>query len=161
MSRIKDYLYLGSLDDSNDKEFLLNNNIKTIINLTYNYDNIIYDDIKYYKIETLDNEKQPIIYVINKVNKLINENKNNGNILVHCYVGKSRSATCIIGYLIDEYKMTLEKSIRYTKERRNIINPNNGFIKQLMIYENEKHKKVSIIIYVYLIFVLIICLCKI
>jgi len=40
MSKIKDYLYLGSLDDSNDKDFLLNNNIKTVINLTYNHDNI-------------------------------------------------------------------------------------------------------------------------
>ena len=161
MSKIKDYLYLGSLDDSNDKDFLLNNNIKTVINLTYNHDNIKQENIDYYKIDTLDNEKQPIIYVINKVINLINENKNNRNILVHCYVGKSRSATCVIGYLINEYNMTLEESIKYTKERRNIINPNNGFIKQLIIYENEKYKKINILLYVYLIFVITICLYKI
>ena len=161
MSKIKDYLYLGSLDDSNNKDFLLNNNIKTVINLTYNHDNIKQENIHYYKIDTLDNEKQPIIYVINKVNNLINENKNNGNILVHCYVGKSRSATCVIGYLINEYNMTLEESFKYTKERRNIINPNNGFIKQLIIYENEKYKKINILLYIYLIFVITICLYKI
>ncbi len=161
MTQIKDYLYLGSLNDSNNKDFLINNNIKTIINVTYNHENIKYDNIKYYKIETFDNEKQPIIYVINYVINIINENKKDGNILVHCYVGKSRSATCVIAYLMKEYNMTLEKAIIYTKNRRDIINPNHGFINQLMKYELYIYKKVNIMLYIYLIFVIIIIIIKI
>lgn len=161
MSQIKDYLYLGSLDDSNNKEFILNNKIKTIINVTYNHENIIYENINYYKIETLDNEKQPIIYVINKVINIINENKNNGNILVHCYIGKSRSATCIIAYLMKEYNMSLEKAFIYTKEKRYIISPNHGFILQLIKYELHIKKKTNYYIYLYLLFVIIIYIYKI
>ena len=161
MSQIKDYLYLGSLNDSNNEIFLKNNNIKTIINVTYNHDNIKYDNIKYYKIETLDNEKQPILYVINKVNNIINENKNNGNILVHCYIGKSRSSTCIIAYLMKEYKMTLKEAIIYTKKKRSIINPNNGFINQLIIYEKNINNNINMILYIYIIIVLIILIYKI
>ena len=161
MTQIKDYLYLGSLNDSNNKDFLTNNNIKTIINVTYNHENIKYDNIKYYKIETFDNEKQPIIYVINYVINIINENKNNGNILVHCYVGKSRSATCIIAYLMKEHNMTLEKAIIYTKDKRNIINPNHGFINQLMIFEKNINNKVDIILYFYIIIIIVIFTYKI
>ncbi len=161
MTQIKDYLYLGSLDDSNNKEFLLNNNITTIINVTYNHENTKYDNIKYYKIETLDNENQPILYVINKVNNFINENKKDGNILVHCYVGKSRSATCVIAYLMKEYEMSLEKAFIYTKEKRDIINPNHGFMMQLIKYESYIKKKSNYYIYIYLLFVIIIYIYKI
>ncbi len=161
MTQIKDYLYLGSLNDSNNKDFLTENNIKTIINITYNHENIKYDNIKYYKIETLDNENQPILYVINKVINIINENKKDGNILIHCYVGKSRSATCVIAYLIKEYNMTLEKAIIYTKDRRNIINPNYGFINQLMIFEKNINKRVDIILYIYIVIIVIIFIYKI
>ena len=161
MSQIKDYLYLGSLNDSNNEEFITNNKIKTIINVTYNHENIKYNNIKYYKIETLDNVNQPILYVVNRVINIINENKKNDNILVHCYVGKSRSATCVIAYLMKEYNMTLEKAFIYTKERRNMINPNHGFINQLMKYELYIDKKVNIILYVYLIIFIMTCLYKI
>ena len=161
MSQIKDYLYLGSLNDSNNEEFIINNKIKTIINVTYNHENIKYNNIKYYKIETLDNEKQPIIYVINNVINIINENKNNGNILVHCYVGKSRSATCVIAYLMKEYNMTLEKAFIYIKDKRYIINPNHGFINQLMIFEKYINKKVDVILYLYIIIIIVIFTYKI
>lgn len=161
MSYIKDYLYLGSLNDSNNEDYLHKNNIKTIINVTYNHENIKYDNIKYYKIETLDNENQPILYVIDKVINIINDNKKNGNILVHCYVGKSRSATCVIAYLMKEYDMTLEKAILYTKEKRDIINPNNGFMIQLIKYETNNKKKIDKILYIYIIFIIIIYIYKI
>ncbi len=161
MSQIKDYLYLGSLNDSNNKDFLTNNNIKTIINVTYNHENIKYDNIKYYKIETLDNENQPILYVINEVINIINKNKKDGNILVHCYIGKSRSATCVIAYLMKEYNMTLEKSFIYTKEKREIVNPNHGFMNQLIKYEKYNNEKVNVIIYLYIIIVVIVCIYKI
>ena len=159
MSQIKDYLYLGSLNDSNNEDFLKNNNIKTIINVTYNHDNIKYDNIRYYKIDTLDSIEQPILYVIDKVNYLIKNNKNNGNILVHCYVGKSRSATCIIGYLIENYNMNLNESFKYVKDKRPIINPNNGFMNQLLIYENRKNNKIEkkqIVLIIIFLFILLL-----
>lgn len=150
MSKILDYLFLGSLENSIDYNFLINNNIKIIINVSTD-DNYKYDNIKYYKLEMLDTINQPIIFVIDHVNEIIEKEKYNGNILIHCYVGKSRSVSCVIGYLIYKYGWNLEKSFKFIKEKRPIINPNSGFMYQLMIYnnryENNNNKYYIIIIF--------------
>ena len=52
------------------------------------------------------------------MNITINIKIKNENILIHCYMGSSRSATIVILYLIDKYKMSLEKAIHYIKQKR-------------------------------------------
>ena len=61
--------------------------------------------------------------------------KNKCNILVHCYMGKSRSASAIIAYLIKYKKYSFESAVKFLKNLRNIINPNFGFVSQLKEYE--------------------------
>lgn len=51
-------------------------------------------------------------------------------LLVHCVMGRSRSATLFLAYLMIEEKMTLVDAIEQVKQRRQII-PNWGFLKQL------------------------------
>jgi protein-tyrosine phosphatase len=51
------------------------------------------------------------------------------NALVHCQLGKSRSATIVIMYLMKHLGMTLREAFKYTKEKRYIVNPNLGFIR--------------------------------
>jgi len=51
--------------------------------------------------------------------------------------GKSRSSTIIIAYLIKERKMTFEEAFNYVKEKRIKIQPNKGFIKQLLEFEHD------------------------
>ena len=119
------------MNDSSNYEFLKNNNIKTVINLTTFKNDKLYDNITYYNIEMLDSPDQPIFYVITCVNEIIEKNKYNGNILVHCYVGKSRSASCVIAYLmyLTKFKYNVDEILIYVKKIRPIVNPNEGFIK--------------------------------
>ncbi|KAM9463015.1 dual specificity phosphatase 29-like isoform 2-T2 [Clarias gariepinus] len=51
-------------------------------------------------------------------------------LLVHCVMGRSRSATLVLAYLMIEEKMTLVEAIEHVKSHRQII-PNRGFLKQL------------------------------
>ncbi|TVC49514.1 Dual specificity phosphatase DUPD1 [Bagarius yarrelli] len=51
-------------------------------------------------------------------------------LLVHCVMGRSRSATLVLAYLMIQEKMTLVDAIEQVKRRRQII-PNWGFLKQL------------------------------
>ncbi|KAI5606743.1 dual specificity phosphatase DUPD1 [Silurus asotus] len=51
-------------------------------------------------------------------------------LLVHCVMGRSRSATLVLAYLMIEKKMLLVEAIEQVKRRRQII-PNWGFLKQL------------------------------
>ena len=51
---------------------------------------------------------------------------------MHCFGGISRSATIVIAYMMKKEMMNLEEAFNYVKERRDIINPNDGFIKKLL-----------------------------
>ncbi|KAG5831527.1 hypothetical protein ANANG_G00304630 [Anguilla anguilla] len=51
-------------------------------------------------------------------------------LLVHCVMGRSRSATLFLAYLMIHKDMTVVEAIEHVKERRCIL-PNRGFLKQL------------------------------
>ena len=50
-----------------------------------------------------------------------------GGVLVHCFAGVSRSATCVIAYLMQEKEMSFEQAFSYASKRRPVIFPNMGF----------------------------------
>lgn len=60
-----------------------------------------------------------------------------GKILVHCAMGISRSATCVIAYLIKYCYMDTLEAIKFLQQKRSIINPNPGFILQLQKYKQK------------------------
>lgn len=51
-------------------------------------------------------------------------------LLVHCVMGRSRSATLFLAYLMICENMTLVDAVEHVKRQRRII-PNWGFLKQL------------------------------
>ena len=53
------------------------------------------------------------------------------NILVHCYMGASRSVTAVAYYLIKQKGYTVDRAIEFIKEKRPIINPSYRFTKDL------------------------------
>eukprot|EP00092_Neocalanus_flemingeri_P015588 GFUD01016876.1.p1 GENE.GFUD01016876.1~~GFUD01016876.1.p1 ORF type:complete len:430 (+),score=113.03 GFUD01016876.1:921-2210(+) len=59
-----------------------------------------------------------------------------GTVMVNCWQGASRSATIVLAYLIQHHKMPLEEAIKTVKSRRD-IRPNNGFLNQLLILEEQ------------------------
>jgi len=62
---------------------------------------------------------------------------NGGNILVHCEAGISRSATVVIAYLIKSRRMDMTSAFRYVRQCRSIVQPNFGFIGQLLMFEEQ------------------------
>lgn len=63
-----------------------------------------------------------------------------GKILVHCLVGMSRSATCVLAYLMICRKMSAVEAIRTVRMRRD-IRPNDGFLQQIADLDNELKRK--------------------
>jgi len=73
--------------------------------------------------------------------------KKGNNVLVHCMAGISRSSTLILNYLMRKYyekniyknkcsECILNYFLRAVRTKREIINPNPGFINQLKNYYN-------------------------
>ena len=72
--------------------------------------------------------------------------------VVNCYMGLSRSASCVLAYLIAKQDMSLNKvririshiihylsclqALDYVKRSR-AVRPNEGFLKQLKVFERQ------------------------
>uniref|UniRef100_A0A7I4YMR7 protein-tyrosine-phosphatase n=1 Tax=Haemonchus contortus TaxID=6289 RepID=A0A7I4YMR7_HAECO len=59
-----------------------------------------------------------------------------GNVLVHCEVGVSRSATIVAAYVMQKLKYSAEKAVEFIKIARPLVCPNQGFFTQLQIFES-------------------------
>lgn len=63
--------------------------------------------------------------------------KANRGVLVHCFQGKSRSSSVIIGYLMQTRGLTFEESLQFVKSKRPVVAPNIGFALQLRKFERK------------------------
>jgi protein-tyrosine phosphatase len=63
--------------------------------------------------------------------EFIDSQRSRCNVLVHCMAGISRSSSAVLAYCIEYLKMPLKRAFDMIKERRPIICPNIGFIRQL------------------------------
>ncbi|ODN06111.1 Dual specificity phosphatase DUPD1 [Orchesella cincta] len=57
-----------------------------------------------------------------------------GKVLVHCYVGMSRSATLVIAYLMIKKHMLAIDALAHIREKRAVY-PNSGFVDQIIDLE--------------------------
>ncbi|EMC97569.1 hypothetical protein BAUCODRAFT_33280 [Baudoinia panamericana UAMH 10762] len=61
-----------------------------------------------------------------------------GGVLVHCAMGKSRSATVVCAFLIQKYGITPDEALAQIREARPLCEPNDGFWQQLKLYHQMK-----------------------
>jgi len=66
-----------------------------------------------------------------------------GKVLVHCFEGKSRSATVVLAFLMLRMGFTLAKAWNLLKKVHRRAQPNDGFAKALLALDKKLHGKVS------------------
>lgn len=139
-SHIIDNIYLGSAFNAASYYDLKDNNIKMIINVTKEISKYYPGEFEYYNCDIYDNNMESIEqYLEEAYQQIKNFQKNNtgGNILVHCYMGASRSATIVLYYLMKEMKnadgnlVTHKEALEYLKTKRPVVNPTHRFTKDL------------------------------
>jgi protein tyrosine phosphatase (PTP) superfamily phosphohydrolase (DUF442 family) len=141
ITKITDELYISDYSTSSNKDILKNEGITHIITAVHGISHIYPDDFKYKNIPLIDSPNENIYQYFETINKYIDDviNNQNGKILIHCMCGASRSATILASYII--YKghgsVNVNDAINFLKQKRNIIDPNPGYIKQLKKYYNE------------------------
>lgn len=59
----------------------------------------------------------------------------NYNVLVHCQMGISRSSSLVIAFLMKEFGMSLKEARKLVQSKRQIIQPNPSFVKDLERFE--------------------------
>lgn len=88
-----------------------------------------FDEIEYLKIVIEDKEDSNISEWFDKTNHFLSE----GNCLVHCRAGISRSVTIILAYLMNK-GMSYQEAFSVLKAKKSNIKPNPGFVSQLKSY---------------------------
>uniref|UniRef100_A0A672J1X4 protein-serine/threonine phosphatase n=1 Tax=Salarias fasciatus TaxID=181472 RepID=A0A672J1X4_SALFA len=134
-SKIFDYLYLGSEWNAANFEELQKNNIGYILNVTREIDNFFPESFTYMNIRVYDVEATDLLSHWPDTYNFINTARKSGQgVLVHCKMGVSRSASTVIAYAMKQQRWTLDVALAFVRDRRAIIKPNEGFMKQLQTY---------------------------
>ncbi|VDM46323.1 unnamed protein product [Toxocara canis] len=63
-----------------------------------------------------------------------------GTVLVHCEVGMSRSVVFVMAYLMRRYQWSVEKALLHVRTARPIAHPNDGFLRQLQVFQKTGYK---------------------
>lgn len=94
--------------------------------------------VEYHFVDVDDHERSDIKIHFDPCIDFIHKHIMLGSsVFVHCAAGVSRSASIVIAYLMRKKVMTYERAFRHLRASRPIIDPNNGFRKQLREYEVE------------------------
>jgi dual specificity phosphatase 12 len=64
-------------------------------------------------------------------------------VLIHCAAGVSRSTTMMAAYLMWKHRWSRDQTLDYIRARRSIIQPNDGFLEQLALFEGVLAKIVA------------------
>ncbi|CAF3378321.1 unnamed protein product [Rotaria socialis] len=134
ITEVIDNLYISGLET---RHAILNKGIRCVINISSECPmQDLGPTVEYEKISLLDLPTTSIQPYFDRLTTRIHQNLQQGKkTLVHCYVGRSRSATIILAYLMKHKQMSLREAFHYLRSRRHIVGPNFGFIKQLISYE--------------------------
>ncbi|XP_051930725.1 protein phosphatase Slingshot homolog 3 isoform X2 [Hippocampus zosterae] len=134
-SKIFDYLYLGSEWNAANFEELQKNNVGYILNVTREIDNFFPESFTYMNIRVYDVEATDLLPHWTDTYNFINTARKSGQaVLVHCKMGVSRSSSTVIAYAMKQQRWSLDVALAYVRDRRSIVKPNDGFMRQLQTY---------------------------
>ena len=136
MIHIIDNIYLGNAYNASNYTYLMENNIKCIVNATDEIDNYFEysHELTYMKLKgVIDNSNSSIKNYFDDFIRFITENKDS-NTLIHCYMGSSRSATLVVLYLIYFKMYYIDDAIKYVEDKCFRVNINLRYIEELQEY---------------------------
>lgn len=149
-TKIIDNIYLGSAYNAALYKGIKEKEIGIIINMTRELREYYKEEkgLEYKNYGVYDNNKESMKNMLEEVYKYIikkQEEEKEKNILIHCYMGASRSASVVIYYLMRKEKKSFDEAIEYVKKKRKHINPTWRLTKDLIktIDNVEKKKEIK------------------
>ncbi|XP_061957500.1 dual specificity protein phosphatase PHS1-like isoform X4 [Populus nigra] len=97
-----------------------------------------------YELKISDHEDSNISSIFGEASDFIDHVESiGGRVLVHCFEGRSRSATLVLAYLMLRKKFTLLEAWNALRRAHRRAQPNDGFAKALLDLDRQLHGKVS------------------
>lgn len=87
-------------------------------------------------VQIEDDPNEDLLQHFDRMVEFINEGlESGGGVFVHCAMGKSRSATAIIAYLMWKFGFDRDAALEQVCEGRPVCSPNPGFMEQLGVWQ--------------------------
>lgn len=137
--QIVDNLWLGNAFDAANYNFIKQNSIKAIINITCEVPNFyINDGVQYLNIIVRDEKGAMINEDMFNESSIFIDNfiQSNEAVFVHCFVGRSRSVAIVCYYLIRYKHFTFKEAYNTIKKEREFAQLNSNFAEILSNYES-------------------------
>ncbi|KAG2393570.1 hypothetical protein C9374_007101 [Naegleria lovaniensis] len=139
-TQITPNLWLGDLSDAMNVPHLNKNSITHIVTCVKSLKPFYPEEgFTYLNLHLFDQTDEHIGDTIFEESfEYIDQAIQNGNtVLVHCMKGRSRSATILIAYLMRKNGWTYLETLRMVQQKRSIVQPNEGFERQLLELERK------------------------
>ena len=128
-------LYLGSAYNAACYYTLSELGIKYVVNVSLEISNYYSNDMTYYRIPIRDDNSESMQKYFkesfDKIDGFLAEDK--GKVLVHCYMGASRSATIIANFISTKTGTDIADVLDILVEKRPIVNITEKFAKDLIV----------------------------
>ena len=146
-SILPDFLYLGDVSSSRF-DVLEANGIRNIIRL---YPRSHHDDLEYHqngiRIQSIpleDSSSNKMLPCLDQVLPWLEELRSRQErVLIHCQAGVSRSTSIVLAYLMLRERLTLREAHGVVFYQRPIIQPNDGFSRELLELDVKTHGQPS------------------
>mmetsp|Transcript_20579 Transcript_20579/g.28875 ORF Transcript_20579/g.28875 Transcript_20579/m.28875 type:complete len:320 (-) Transcript_20579:58-1017(-) len=147
---IMENLYLGNLHAALNLPALQMSGIRRILTIHHSMKPVYPQHFVYMCIEAEDVSYQNLFEHFKDAIEFIDHGRKEGPVLVHCAAGVSRSATLVIAYVMYKLQLSFPSALEYVRNKRRIISPNSGFLRQLQIFDevqynsankNDEHEK--------------------
>jgi len=134
-------LYIGGMFALRAKTALREAAITHVVSvLRLPLDQALFEGFEHLVIEADDVEEENLIEHFAKTNEFISGAlRDSGSVLIHCAMGKSRSATILAAYLMWSRQINHDSALGLIRQSRPFAEPNPGFMKQLEIYHQMGH----------------------
>ena len=133
-SAIFPWLYLGSMNNSQDAHELEFCGIDTIINTTSECSNVFQSRLKYFNFPLSDGSDN--IELLQQASFFLENLRLDGHtVLVHCVQGVCRGPSVVLCYLLKYAGMSLREAFYFVHSKRSIIRPRRAFLSQLSALE--------------------------
>ncbi|KAM9392963.1 dual specificity protein phosphatase 18 [Pholidichthys leucotaenia] len=141
LCRVTEHLYLSNRRAASDPSQVKNHRITCVINVTEKRSSTpALAGVEYVHIPATDSPEYRLSDHFNEVADRIQACAvRGGRALVHCNAGVSRSAALCMAYLMKHRGVSLLEAHGWVRNCRPVVRPNNGFWKQLILYERELH----------------------
>jgi len=138
-------LFIGTAAQASNDEIVRNLELTHIVNITLesptseliNKKNIL-------QISVDDESSSNLLSWFDKTSSFISsalKSNFNNRVLVHCTMGRSRSSTVVLAYLMQSKNISLNEASVILKDCRPTAKPNAGFIEQLLKFEEHLYGK--------------------